>query len=240
MPLIQAARSLAFSIAFIISVLIVGVVGFPLLFVPSRAIVGLLRLWSGAVLWLLRVLTGISAEISGREHVPDTPCLIACKHQSTWETIVFNLLLDNAAFVLKREILKVPIYGWYAWRAGHIPIDRQGGGSAMRHMLRKADQAIKDGRSVIIFPEGTRTAPGQTRPYHPGVAGLYRHLAVPVVPVAVNSGLYWGRRRFLKRPGVIKLQFLPPIPPGMDRRQFIADLASRIDAATERLERAAG
>ncbi len=236
MRLVQVLRSLAFSIAFIASVIGVGLIGLPLLLAPHPVLGAVLRLWSRVVLWSLRVFAGIDAKIEGLEHLPPTPCLIAAKHQSTWETVAFNLLLHNPALVLKRELLRIPIYGWYAWRAGHIPIDRQGGGGALRRMLRKADQAIQDGRSVIIFPEGTRVAPGQTRPYHPGVAGLYRHLGVPVVPVAVNSGLYWGRRRFLKNPGTITLRFLPPIPPGMERRAFAALLADRIETATTQLE----
>ncbi|RME62942.1 MAG: 1-acyl-sn-glycerol-3-phosphate acyltransferase [Alphaproteobacteria bacterium] len=233
-------RSFAFTLAFLASVVLFGIACLPVLLAPPRTVAAVLRAWSRTVLWSLRVCTGIRAEIQGRDHLPPTPCLIASKHQSTWETIVFNLLLDNPAFVLKRELLRLPVYGWYAWRAGHIPIDRQGGARAMRRMLRAADKAVRGGRSVIIFPEGTRVAPGQTRPYHPGVAGLYRHLRVPVVPVAVNSGLFWGRRRFLKKPGTITLRFLPPIPPGLERSTFLAELERRIEDATNALIDARG
>ena len=133
----------------------------------------------------------------------------------------------------------VPFYGWYVWSAGMIAIDRKAGAAALRNLVAGGERAVKQGRSIVIFPEGTRTAPGTLRPYQPGVAALYRQLNLPVVPVALNSGLYWGRRHFLKRPGRIVLEILPPIPPGGDRRAVMAELEARIEAATARLVAAA-
>src|SRR5947207_2493807 len=142
----------------------------------------------------------------------------------------------DPAVVIKRELLWVPFYGWYAARAGSIAIDRRGGAGALRRMLADARGAANDGRAIVIFPEGTRTAPGQRLTYQPGVAALYQALALPLVPAAVNSGLYWGRRSFVKRPGRIVLSFLDPIPPGLPRREVRAELETRIETATAALE----
>jgi 1-acyl-sn-glycerol-3-phosphate acyltransferase len=161
------------------------------------------------------------------------------KHQSAWDTLILPVVLGDPAVVIKRELLWVPFYGWYAARAGSIAIDRRGGAGALRRMLADAREAAEQGRAIVIFPEGTRTAPGQTLTYQPGVAALYQALALPLVPAAVNSGLYWGRRSFVKRPGRIVLSFLDPIPPGLPRRELMAELETRIETATAALEREA-
>ena len=137
--------------------------------------------------------------------------------------------------MLKRELLWIPCYGWYARKAGMIPIDRGAGATALKAMLRRARAVMAQGRSILIFPEGTRTAVGTKRAYHPGVAALYTQLELPVVPVALNSGLFWPRRSFLKRPGRIVVEALAPLPPGLERRTFLTELQSRIETATERL-----
>jgi 1-acyl-sn-glycerol-3-phosphate acyltransferase len=149
------------------------------------------------------------------------------------------VVLGDPAVVLKRELLLLPFYGWYAARAGSIAIDRKGGAGALRHMVKAAQRAAALGRPVVIFPQGTRVAPGRPLPYQPGVAALYQALGVPLVPAAVNSGLYWGRRSFWKRPGRITLEFLDPIMPGLSRRDLMARLEDRIEAATAALEREA-
>src|SRR5947207_10003323 len=161
------------------------------------------------------------------------------KHQSAWDTLILPVILDDFAVVVKRELFLVPFYGWYAARAGSIAINRGGGARALRGMVAAARQAVAAGRPVVIFPEGTRTAPGQRLAYQPGVAALYQALGLPVVPAAVNSGLFWGRRSFVKRPGRITLAFLGPLPPGLPRRQLMGELEARIEAATAALEREA-
>ncbi|MEX0758775.1 MAG: lysophospholipid acyltransferase family protein, partial [Tistlia sp.] len=162
--------------------------------------------------------------------------LIASKHQSAWDTLVFPLLVRDPAYVLKRELLLVPFFGWIMWRLRMIAVDRKGGAAALRRMLAAARRIVgRERRPLVIYPEGTRTAPGDSRPYHPGVAALYGELGVPVVPVALNSGLYWPRQSFLRRPGRIVLEFLEPIPPGLPRRQFLAELEARIEPASRRL-----
>jgi 1-acyl-sn-glycerol-3-phosphate acyltransferase len=197
------------------------------------------RFWARCALALLKAIVGLDGEIRGREHLPAGPAIIAMKHQSAWDTLILPVVLGDPAVVLKRELLLLPFYGWYALRAGSIAIDRKGGAGALRHMVAAARRAAAAGRKVVIFPEGTRTAPGRRLPYQGGVAALYQALRLPVVPAAVNSGLYWGRRSFRKRRGRIVLAFLDPIAPGLPRREMMAQLETRIEAATAALEREA-
>ncbi len=159
----------------------------------------------------------------------------ADEHQSSWDTVILPVLFRHPAIVIKHELAWLPIYGWYAVRAGGIPVDRGAGASALKHMLARAKRALAEDRPIAIFPEGTRTAVGARLPYHPGVAALYTQLNVPLVPVAVNSGVFWGRRSFVKRPGRIVLEILPAIAPGQPRRKVMVELETRIEAATARL-----
>jgi 1-acyl-sn-glycerol-3-phosphate acyltransferase len=151
--------------------------------------------------------------------------------------LILPVVLGDPAPVVKRELLLLPIYGWYAARAGSIGIYRKAGAGALRRMLAKARSIAAAGRPIVIFPEGTRVAPGERRPYQPGVAALYQALGLPLVPAAVNSGLFWGRRSFVKRPGRIVLEFLEPIPPGWPRPRLMAELEQRIETATAALIR---
>lgn len=230
-----ALRSLLFNLAFYVWTTAMLLVALPLALLPRGALFATGRVWARGCLALLSRLCGLTYEIRGRRHLPATPCILAAKHQSAWDTIVFALLVDGPSFVFKKELLWIPLFGWYLRRAGCIAIDRKGGARALRHMIAAARLALRRGQSIVIFPEGTRVAPGQTRPYHPGVAALYTQLDVPVVPVAVNSGLFWGRRSFHKRPGRIVLEILPPIAPGLPRRRFTATLESAIETASRRL-----
>jgi 1-acyl-sn-glycerol-3-phosphate acyltransferase len=228
-------RAALFNAAFFIGTALIGVAGLPVLLLPWRASMWFGRLWSRTMLALLRAIVGLDGEVRGREHLPPGPCLVAMKHQSAWDTLMLPVLFGDPAVVIKRELQLVPLYGWYATRAGSIFVDRKGGAAAMRRMLKAARRAVAAGRKIVIFPQGTRTAPGERSPYQPGVAGLYQALGLPLVPAAVNSGLYWGRRAFLKRRGRIVVEFLPAIPPGLPRRRLMAELEARIEAATDRL-----
>jgi 1-acyl-sn-glycerol-3-phosphate acyltransferase len=239
----SAARALLFNIVFILGTAIFGIAGLPFLLTPRHTAMRFGRFWAQAVLAALKLIVGLEGEIRGRENIPRGPCLIAMKHQSMWDTLILPPLLGDPAVVIKRELLYVPFYGWYAARAGSIFIDRKGGAGALRRLIAAAKRAVAMGRPVVIFPQGTRTAPGQAvsaEPYQPGVAALYRELGVPLLPAAVNSGLFWGRRAFLKRPGRIVLEFLEPIPPGLPRRAVMETLETRIESATAALEREAG
>lgn len=230
-----AFRSALFVLCFHVWTGCLAVLYLPLLAGPRRLMVPFARFWVGGVLGLLKAVAGLSYEVRGREHLPDGPFIVAAKHQSAFETFAFHLLLDDPAYVLKRELTWIPFFGWYLAKTGVIAIDRAAGAKALKSMVRGAEAAKAAGRPIIIFPEGTRTPPGARQPYHSGVAMLYGALGVPVVPAALNSGLFWGRRSFAKKPGVVTVQFLPVLAPGMDRKGFMAQLETRVEAATDAL-----
>jgi 1-acyl-sn-glycerol-3-phosphate acyltransferase len=234
------AKAALFNIAYFAWTAILGAIGLPFLLAPRRAAMRFGRFWSQGVLFLLKATVGLDHRVVGQGRVPPGGVIVAMKHQSSWDAIALPLVLDDPAPIVKRELLRLPFYGWYMARAGAIAIDRKGRGAALRGMLAKARQAAADGRPIVIYPQGTRVPPGMTAPYQPGVFALYQALSLPLVPAAVNSGLFWGRRHFLKRPGRITLEFLEPIPPGRPRRQVMEELETRIEAATALLERSAG
>lgn len=231
-----ALRSAAFNLLFFGWSIGFSLLFWPLLVLPARRITWLGRLWARGVLTFLACTVGLRHEVRGLQHRPRGAAIVASKHQSAWETVVFFLLHERLAYVLKAELLLIPIIGWYLARVGMIAIDRRGGAGALRSLVARARTAAACGNTIVIFPEGTRTAPGARRPYQPGVAALYAQVDLPVVPVALNSGRYWRRRGFLKRPGTIVLEYLPPIAPGLDRAAFTATLEARIEEAVARLD----
>jgi 1-acyl-sn-glycerol-3-phosphate acyltransferase len=230
-------RSLAFNILFFAWTAAIVLFGLPALAVGRPGVYFVGRLWARGTFALLAALVGIRHRILGRERLPPEPVIAAVKHQSSWDTMTCALLFAEPAYVLKRELTWIPLFGWYLLRGEMIALDRGAGAAAMRKLLRQARNAAQAGRSVLIYPEGTRTAPGSSRPYQPGVAALYEHLKLPVVPIALNSGLFWGRRSFVKRPGLITLEVLDPIAPGLERRAFLAELERRLESASLRLAR---
>lgn len=207
----------------------------PILLAPRSATVWLALLWARSTALLLRVVVGTDWTMRGRENLPTGPFILAIKHQSAWDTLMYALMVKNPAIVLKRELTWIPVVGWYFLKNQMIPVDRGSGASAIRKMLKAAKARLDEGRPIVIAPEGTRTAPDQRVPYHPGVAALYSHLKVPVVPAALNAGLFWSRRGFLKRPGTIVVEFLDPIAPGLDRQIFLEQLSDVIENATDKL-----
>jgi 1-acyl-sn-glycerol-3-phosphate acyltransferase len=224
-------RSALFLLWFAAVTAILSLIFLPVLLLPRAATVWLARLWSRATFWGLKVFTGIGFEIRGIP--PRGPVLVASKHMSMWDTMALYLALDAPATVLKRELLHIPFYGWFLWKATAIAIDRGAGASALRKMAAAAQGVLAEGRPILIFPEGTRKKPGAPPDYKPGVAGLYALLDVACVPVALNSGVYWTG--FLKRPGTIVLAFLEPIAPGLKRGAFMTLLEQRIESATAEL-----
>lgn len=228
-------RSLCFNVGWYAGSVVIALVGSPILLLPRRAVIAWAVLWVDFILWWLKLTCGLRHRMAGTENLPKGPVIIACKHQSSWETLAFTKLFPNSAIVLKRELLLIPIVGWAMARAGNIAVARGDGAQALRGLIRQAKAAIAEGRSILIFPEGTRVAVGDERPYQVGTAALYRQLGVPVVPVALNSGLFWGRRKWVKHPGLITVGVLPAIPPGLKRDVFMATLRERIEGATARL-----
>lgn len=238
--LLLIARSAAFNAAGLLWTGALLLVALPSLMLPPAATLAVSRTWMAGLQFLLRHLIGLDYEVRGRENSPDAPAIYAFKHQSAWETLVCHLLVRNGAIALKQELVRLPLFGWYLRRSGMISIDRAGGAAALRSLVDGARAAFARGDPVIIFPEGHRTPPGQHRAYQPGVAALYTQLKRPVVPVAHNSGLFWGRRSFVKRPGRIVVEILEPIQPGLDRRAFMAELQQRLEGACDRLIDEAG
>ena len=227
--------SLLFNVAFWLWGVVMALASLPVMLLPREAMVRHAERWERGIQWLLRHLVGLDYQVIGEQHRRDGQVIYAIKHQSAWDTVTTHLLIDDPAIALKQELAKIPIFGQALRHAGMIEIARGQGAKALRSLIHGARQAIARGSSVVIFPEGTRTPPGERRTYHPGVAALYKQLALPVVPVALNSGLFWGRRSFVKRPGTITVAFLEPIQPGLDRKAFMAELQSRIETATDRL-----
>jgi 1-acyl-sn-glycerol-3-phosphate acyltransferase len=230
-----ALRSLLFQLLFYLWTTLCAFAGLPFLLTPRLWMMRFGTYWSRVALWLLKISVGLDHEIRGGANLPPGPVLIAMKHQSAWDTFAVPVLFRLPAMVIKRELGFVPFYGWYALKAGMIPVDRKGGGKALMRMVEDCKRALADNRPILIFPEGTRSAVGATVRYQAGVAALYSALDVPLVPVAVNSGLFWGRRSFLKRPGRIVVEILPPIAPGGDRRAVLRELETRIETATAAL-----
>lgn len=231
-------RSLSFNLGFFVWTALIVTGGLVLLPFPWRWMHRFGRLWCRGALALLRAIVGLGWRADGLAERPAGPAIYASKHQSTWDTLIFALLLPDCAYVLKRELFWLPLFGLLLARSRPIAVDRSAGGRALRRMLADAERAIEEGRSIVIFPEGTRTAPGERTGYQPGVAALYQRLGRPVVPVALDSGRYWGRRRFVKQPGNITIRFLPPIAPGLERRDFMAMLEGRIETACRALSAA--
>jgi 1-acyl-sn-glycerol-3-phosphate acyltransferase len=184
---------------------------------------------------MLRLICGLHCEFRGVEKIPQGAVLVASKHQSLWETFALIKILKDPAYILKRELLWIPFFGWCAWKAGMIPVDRGARSQALNAMTERARQEIAKGRQIIIFPEGTRKAPGAEPKYKFGVAFLYIELGIPCVPVALNSGLFWPRRSFMRYPGTVRVEFLDPIAPGLDRQVFFDKLQAEVESATAKL-----
>lgn len=204
--------------------------------IPKQTFRKAVALWAHGSFPLMRYLLGLTFEQRGLENIPNEPVIYASKHQSAWDTMYFLWHHEDNAYVMKGELNRIPFWKWYMDKCQHVVVDRRGGASAMREMISDTKSILADKRSVIIFPEGTRVAPGETRRYHPGIAALYSQTNATVIPVALNSGYFWGRRHFIKKPGVLTIQFLPPIPKNMDRKAFMKELEIRIESATRKLE----
>jgi len=229
-------RSLLFNIVWYVNILAHMILQSPwYFFLNHEQAQKIPRRWTASTHWLHRIIVGTKVEVIGQENMLEEGCIVACKHQSVWEFYAVNSLVRDSAFVLKDELMKIPFFGWYVAKLGHIPIRRGDKGRAMRGMISMARDRIAEGRQLIIFPEGTRKAPGQEPDYRYGVTRMYLDLNCPVVPVALNSGLYWPRRKFLRHPGTIRVKILEPIMPGLSAKQFTTELERRIEGACDEL-----
>jgi 1-acyl-sn-glycerol-3-phosphate acyltransferase len=228
-------RSILFNLLFYLNLVVLLLVALVTLVLPRHAVLRMADLWGRVSVWLLRVVCGTKVELRGVGNLPEGAVIVAAKHQSTWETFALLKLFDDFTFIVKRELMWIPIFGWCMWKGGMIPVDRGARSQALTDMTERAKAEVRRGRQLIIFPEGTRRPPGAEPRYKFGVAHLYAELGVPCVPVALNSGLFWPRRAFRRLPGTIVAEFLPPIQPGLGKEAFLQRLQADIEAATARL-----
>lgn len=233
-------RSLLFVVWLYGLTTVVALFALPFLLGPRGASMWVIRTWSRYVLFGLRHVVGLKVEVRGLERAPRTGGLIAAKHLSMLDTVAPFDFLADPAFVLKKQLLAVPVYGWFALRAGMVPVDREAHSKALRELVAAATDRLAKGRQVVIFPEGTRKAPGDEPGYKPGIAALYRELAVDCVPMATNSGLFWPAHGMDWRAGTAVFELLEPIPAGLKRAEFMRTLEERIETATARLVAEAG
>jgi 1-acyl-sn-glycerol-3-phosphate acyltransferase len=228
-------RTILFNLCFYLNTMLYMIVCLPVLALPRRALWRAVDSWTSVNLWLLDKICGVKFEFHGRERIPPGPLIVAAKHQSTGETYALLGLFADPVYVLKRELMWIPIFGWYCWKARMIPVNRGARAAALAEMSKRAKQEIAHRRQIIIFPEGTRRPPDAKSNYKYGVAFLYSELNVPCLPIALNSGLYWPRRSWHMRPGTIRVEILEPILPGMHPDAFLARLQNELEPATARL-----
>lgn len=228
-------RSLIFNILFYLNLILFLVLGFGFFFTPRKWSIRALLAWAKSSIWLLRVICNIKMEVRGAEHIPHGPCLVAGKHQSSWETFAILPLFDDPCFVLKKQLTYIPFFGWFSLKFKMITVDRSAGSSALRDLIARAREEIARGRQIIIMPEGTRRGVDDPPDYKSGPPALYGQLDVPCIPFGLNAGLFWPRRKFLRLPGTIVVEFGKAIPPGLTRRDFQAKLQAAIEDSTGRL-----
>ena len=229
-------RSILFNALFYITTLGQMIIFAPWYFAVSRSRAWWVpRTWAKVNNWLLRVICGAHLEVRGLENIPKGPCIIAAKHQSAWDTFVMLPYVGDPVLILKRELMWIPFFGQYVGKMKMIAIKRSSREEARRQVAEGAARAKRDGRQILIYPEGTRRSPGAEPAYKQGVAMIYSVSDMAVLPVAHNAGLYWPRRKFLRFPGKMIVEFLPPIEAGLPRDAFLARLVSETEEACDRL-----
>lgn len=233
--LVALVRTTLYRVCATVYFLVVTTLCLWVLLMPPKVVRWIFNAWARSDMWLLRVLGGQRVEVLGRENIPHGAALVASKHQAAWETLALLPLLPAGSIIMKKELMRIPIYGWYARHFGMIPVDRSAGVSALKQLAEDASMVLAEGRQVVIFPEGTRRPVGAAPDYKPGAFFLYERLGVPMVPVALNSGLLWPRKRYVRYPGTITVSFLPAIPPGIDRKTARARLITAIEEESDRL-----
>ena len=228
-------RSLVFNALFYVNTALWLIAALPTFFMPYRAIIEVAKAWGRFNRALTRMVAGIDYEIRGAEKIPRGPVIVAAKHQSAWETFALLSLFDNPTFIIKRELQWIPIFGWFTIKGRMVPVQRGAGSQTLTNMIERARIELSRGRQLVIFPEGTRRAPGAEPRYKYGVAQLYAAEGVPCIPIALNSGLFWPRRSLRRNPGTVLVEVLDPILPGLDKDVFLERLKNEIETATARL-----
>ena len=228
-------RSLAFHTAFYLWTTVLALAGLPVLVMGRHRVQAYAKFWTGSSVWLLEKICKTKVEWRGLENLPRGACIIASKHQSALETLALTTKGADFSYILKRELMAIPVFGWYLKGAGQVAIDRAKRGQALPDLTRQVREAIAEGRQMIIFPEGTRKPAGAPPAYKSGVGYLYAESGAVCVPVALNTGLYWPRRGVSIHPGKVTIAFLEPIAPGLDKETFLKLLEERIETRTAEL-----
>jgi 1-acyl-sn-glycerol-3-phosphate acyltransferase len=230
-----ALRSVIFNILFYVNLTLFLVLGSGFFFTPRKWSIRALQAWARSSIWLLRVICKTKMEVRGSQHLPSGPAMLAGKHHSFWETFALLPLVDDPCFVLKKQLTYIPFFGWFIYKFKMIAVDRSAGSAALRDLIARAKQEVIKPRQIIIMPEGTRRSPDDPPDYKPGAAALYGQLNVPCVPFGLNAGLFWPRRKFMRHPGTIIVEFCPAIPAGLPRKDFQSRLQTAIEATSGRL-----
>jgi 1-acyl-sn-glycerol-3-phosphate acyltransferase len=228
-------RSLVFNIAFYLSFILLMIIGLPTMVVSRQSVLVIVKLWARVSLWLLAAICGAKMEFRGLHNLPKGAAIIAPKHQSFLETIALIVVLEDFTYILKKELLTIPFFGWWLKASDQIAIDRSKGSGTLTQLQKAVREKLAMGRQVVIFPEGTRKPIGAAPAYKTGVAILCADCEVPCTPVALNAGLFWPRRSMMRPPGTVVIEFLPPIEHGLDKRQFLQALETAIEPATNAL-----
>lgn len=230
-----AIRSFIFNVLFYLNLTLFLVLGFWFFFTPRKWSIRALQTWARSSSWLLCRICGTKMEVRGAEHIPQGAVIVAGKHQSAWETFAILPLFDDPCFVLKKQLTYIPFFGWFCLKFKMIAVDRSAGSSALRALIARAKEEVVRPRQIIIMPEGTRRAPDDPPDYKPGAAAVYGQLDVPCVPFGLNAGLFWPRRKFLRYPGTIVVEFCAAIPAGLPRKEFQARLQDAIETTSQKL-----
>jgi 1-acyl-sn-glycerol-3-phosphate acyltransferase len=228
-------RSLIFLFVFYLWSAVLAIGSLPLLLGPRRWTIEIFRFWARGIIVQLRLICDVRVELRGREHVPTGRAIVAPKHQCMFDVFAQFIWLRDSCFVMRKELMRIPFFGLYAWKTGMVVLDREGGSKALRDLLAQARDRLQEPRTLVIFPEGHRGEPGVAGDYHPGVAGLSRDLELATYPVATNSGVHWPAHGFIRRPGVIVFEYLPPIPTGLKRAEYMRRLEADIETASNAL-----
>jgi 1-acyl-sn-glycerol-3-phosphate acyltransferase len=232
---LTVVRSALFVVVFYLWSATVAIFAIPTFVLPRAVVMRVMQIWSGGVTRLLTLICGVRVEVRGRRFMPAGAALIAAKHQCMFDVFGLFAILPDACFVTKKELMRVPFFGWYCLKMGMIIVDRDGEAKALKKLLRDSRDRLGQRRQLLIFPEGTRGEPGRPGDYKPGVAAIYRDLEVPCIPLALNSGVHWPAHGFLRRPGTIVFEFLEPIAPGLRRGPFMEELQRRLETASNAL-----
>lgn len=229
-------RSLIYQVLFYALLVFWILVAIPTFLFPPRVFMAVAKAWGISSIWLMRVVCNTKFEVRGLDKIPAGPLVVASKHQSMWETFALLQFFEWPLFIYKKELGRIPFFGWYLIKSKMIEVDRKGGVRALLDMAKRAKAEMqRHNRQLIIFPEGTRRPVGAPPDYKSGVAQIYTLCGAPCLPVALNSGLFWPRRTFLRYPGTLVVEFLEPVPPGLQRNEFLAAISERIETATDRL-----